>query len=489
MIKHFFDLQWKSFRRSASFKMGVVMNIFIVIAILYFILLFSALGFITFYVAEKNDKNPLLFLNEFLIYGLFFWVVIRHFLQKIPIINIQQLIILPITKNRIVHYALLRTCFSFFNWGNAFYFIPFSVILLIEGYPVLNVLSWHFGIFALVYCTNYINVLINNKDTLFYIVFGTLSILAALQYYDIFDITIYSAPVFESFYQHPLTALVACAVLALLYYYTFNQFRKELFLDGNLTIKSEKAKTQDFDWLNRLGASAVFIKNDIKLITRNKRSRGTILASFFFLFYGLIFFTGSVDIYDNPYWYIFAAIFTTGGFLFTFGQFVPSWDSSYYPLMMSQNISYREYLNAKWALVMAATFFSTLLSLGYVYFGWEVLAAIVAGGIYNLGINSYVVLWGGAYIKTPIDLTSAKKPFGDKKSFNTKTLLLTIPKLFLPVGLFALGNYFFGIYGGYLLVGCVGILGFIFKAKVFDLIESIYKDQKYKTLAAYKQKN
>ena len=63
--------------------------------------------------------------------------------------------------------------------------------------------------------------------------------------------------------------------------------------------------------------------------------------SVLFLFYGLLFMTGAIDAYEGPFWKVFAAIFVSGGFLFTFGQFVPSWDSAYYPLMMSQNIQYR----------------------------------------------------------------------------------------------------------------------------------------------------
>jgi hypothetical protein len=37
-------------------------------------------------------------------------------------------------------------------------------------------------------------------------------------------------------------------------------------------------------------------------------------------------------------------------------------------------------------------------------------------GGYNIGVNSQLVLLGGAYTKTPIDLGSGKGAFGDKKS-------------------------------------------------------------------------
>ena len=111
--------------------------------------------------------------------------------------------------------------------------------------------------------------------------------------------------------------------------------------------------------------------------------------------------------------------------------FVPSWDSAYYPLMMSQNIQYKDYLSSKWWLIVIATVASTILSSFYLYFGWEAYALVLVGAVYNIGINSYLVLLGGAYIKTPIDLASSKQAFGDKKAFNMKTMLLSLPKMFL----------------------------------------------------------
>jgi len=120
--------------------------------------------------------------------------------------------------------------------------------------------------------------------------------------------------------------------------------------------------------------------------------------------------------------------------------------------------------------------------------GWEAYAAVVVGAIYNVGVNSYLVLWGGAYIKTPIDLTSNKKAFGDKQAFNAKTLLLTLPKLLLPIVFYAIGHFLINPIAGYSFVVLAGILGFVFKNPVFRKIEGIYKKEKYKTLLAYKQK-
>ncbi len=490
MIKHFINLEWKAFFRSASLKMNLFFKILLGFSALWMIASFLGLGVGAYYLIEKElNPDPLIIMNKVLVFYIVFDLVFRYFLQKMPIVNIRPLLYLPIKKGKIVSFALNKTVISFFNIVHAFFFIPFSIVLVIEGYPFINVLGWHLAILGLIFCNNFINVFVNSKDLIFYSVLTAFVVLGGFMYYNIFDITEFTSPIFQAFYDTPYVALLPLLLLVLLYKTAFNYFKRNLYLDAGLSRKIEVVQSEDFAWLNRFGSVSTFLKNDIKLLKRNKRSKTTLLMSALFIFYGLLFFTNSIEAYKGPFWRIFAGIFVSGGFLFNFGQFVPSWDSAYYPLMMSQNIRYKEYISSKWYLMVIATIASTILASFYLYFGWQAYAAVVVGAIYNIGVNSHMVLWGGAYIKTPIDLTSNKKAFGDKKSFNAKTLLLTIPKLVLPMAIYAIGHFTLGEVFGFALVAIFGIVGFLFKNKVFDIIEKVYKSEKYKTLAAYKQNN
>src|SRR5690606_12750347 len=410
-------------------------------------------------------------------------------LQKMPVVNIRPMLYLPFKKTKIVHFSLWKTILSFFNLIHAFFLIPFAIVLLVKGYDGIQVLAWFTAICALVFCNNFINVFLNGINRILFFVLGALIILGVLQYYGVFDLTLWTGPLFQAFFKTPAIVLIPLLLLIVFYVVAFRYFKLNHYLDAGLASKQKSVETEQLDWVNNFGSLAVFLKNDIKLIKRNKRSRTTVIMSFLFVFYGLLFFTNALEVYQGPFWRMFAAIFVTGGFLMSFGQFVPSWDSAYYPLMMSQNIRYRDYLNSKWLLMVMATVISMILASFYLYFGWEVYLAVVVGALYNIGVNSYMVLWGGAYVKTPIDLTSNKRAFGDSQAFNAKTMLLTIPKLLIPMLLYALGYYTLGPMYGYLLVLFVAILGFAFKEKVFQIIVNVYKAEKYKALAAYKQKN
>lgn len=487
MIKQFLNLEWKAFFRSASFQVNLFLKILMGLGALYFIVVFTGLGIGLYFGLEKAGFEPLETVNKFLIYYLVFDLIFRYFFQKMPVINIKPMLLMPFKKSKIVNFALGKTVLSFFNWMHAFFFIPFSIILMMNGYSIVGVIGWHLGILALIYINNFINVFLND-ETVFVVLFGVLFVVfGGLQYYDYFDITAYTGAFFQALYTLPWMAIIPIVVVAGVAYYAFIYFKKRLYLDAGLSKKTATATTDNMDWLDRFGKLSTFLKNDLKLILRNKRSKTTVFMSVLFLFYGLLFFTSMVEAYEGPFMRMFAAVFVTGGFLFSFGQFVPSWDSAYYPLMMTQNIRYKEYLRSKWLLVVIATGISTILCIPYVYFGWEVLAAIVVGAIFNMGVNAHLVLLGGAYIKTPIDLTSGKKAFGDKSSFNMKTLLISLPKMLGSMALYAIGHFTLGPVSGFALVAIAGLAGFAFRDKVFDLIIKIYKKEKYKTLQAYKQ--
>ena len=486
MIQKFLYLEWKAFFRSASFATNLALKILIGFLAAYFILLFLGMGIGVFYFLKKMNMDPITTVNKFMIYYVVMDLLVRILVQKIPVMNIRPMLIFPIKKSTIVHFSLGKTILSFFNLVHGFFLLPFSIVLMIEGYDVVHVLLWFTGIYSLLYINNFINIILSNKDNLFGIFLAITTVLAGLQYYGLFNITDYIAPLFDAIFNTYWAFAIPVIALIVLYYFTFIYFKNNLYLDAGLTNKHDVAKTENLTWLNQFGTIGTFLKNDIKLIKRNKRSKTTVGLSVMFLFYGLLFF--STTSFYGPVMHIFGGIFVSGGFLITFGQFVPSWDSAYYQLMMTQNIPYKEYLSSKWWLMVIATILTTIVASFYLYFGWETYLVIIVGAIYNIGVNSHLVLLGGAYTKTPIDLSSGKGAFGDKKAFNIKTMLISVPQLGLPVLLYWLGLKYANPNVALALVASAGVIGFALKNKAFSLIERVYKSEKYATIAAYKQK-
>ena len=488
-MKKLISLAWKGFRRSSYFQMNLAIRILIILGFIYFGGIALIMGVASFYIIKKamDVDDPLMIVNSFLIYWFLADLLIRFFMQQLPVMNIKPYLILPFRRRKIIRYLLTRTGVSFFNILPLLFFVPFSIVLLIEGYSIVSTLTWFLSMLCLVFSNNFINFLINKTNAYFYGILAFTAALVALETYDIFKITNYADDVFSAFYEQPYVVILPVSLLYLTYKLVYNYIRKHFYVDGAISKKEEKISKRDFTWLDRFGKMGFFLKNDLKLITRNVRPRQVVLMSFLFLFYGLIFYTQ--DIYRDMQGFIaFASIFVTGGFLLSFGQYVPAWDSEYYKLMMSQNISYKKYLESKWSLMTTACFLSFILSIPYIYFGWEIFSMIAGGAAFNIGLNSFITLYGGALNRQPMKLNEKAKAFSNTQAFSPTQLIITIPKLVGPIILFYIPYKIFNYEAGIITLAASGIVGLLLKNQFLNFIEKTYQKGKYKTIAAFDEK-
>ncbi|MFH4963777.1 DUF5687 family protein [Gaetbulibacter sp. M235] len=489
MIKRFLSLEWKQFSRASYFQKGIAIKILLFFAAIYFGGAAIFLGIGMFFILRKAvpDVDPIITINNFLVYWFLFDLVIRFFMQQLPVMNIKPLMTIPIKRETVIHYLLGKTTLSFFNFLPLFIFLPFSIVLLAEGYPVINVLCWFLSVMVLTLAVNFINFLINKNNTFFYIIVSVLALFIGLEIYQIFKVSEPIGVAFNTLYSKPYLVIIPIALTYTLYKINFNDIKKGFYLDGAISKKVEKVNNIDLSWMNRFGSIAVFLKNDVRLILRNARPKQVLMMSFLFLFYGLIFYTQ--EVYQQmPAFLAFASMFVTGGFLMTFGQLVPSWDSEYYKLLMSQNIPYKKYLESKWYLMVVAVAISFVLSTPYLYFGWKIFGMIAAGALFNIGLNSFITLFGGALNRVPIELNVKAKAFSNTNGFNPTQMLIALPKLGLPMLLFYIPYKLINFEAGLLVLALSGVLGIVFRNFFLSKIESIYQKGKYKTIAAFAEK-
>lgn len=447
--------------------------------------MFVGIAFLAYYLPKKElHVDPVSFISKYLIYWLVADLFLRYFFQQMPTQNIKPFLTMNIRKSTLVNYMIGKTFSSFFSWGGLFIYLPLLGILLYNGHSVAGSFSWIFAIIILSFCSNFLNILLNGKDLVVWIIGVVLVTFAGLDYYKMISLSSFSESIFIKFYHHWWTIIIPI-ILMLIGFFIVKKFIKENFyLDKGLEMKQEVGKTESIQFLNKYGVLGTFINNDIRMIKRSKAAKSITLGSFLFLFYGLLLF--SSPIYQTPYMQLFMGLFVTGGFLFMFGQRVPSFDSSYYPLMMTLNVPYKEYLKAKWWLIVSAVAVSMVLAIAYVFVSWELYFTFLAAGLYNIGVNSQIVLLSGAFNKNAVDLNSRGKSIGKKNNFSLKNILLMLPQMVLPMAVFAGTKYLFGTTAAVASLGFLGLIGFLFREKFFDFIVKLYKKEKYSTIKAFK---
>ncbi|NNK76696.1 MAG: hypothetical protein HKP42_11630 [Maribacter sp.] len=488
MFKHFVSLQWKSFFRSSNLGKSIALKIIMGFFAVYMMVSFAGLGAALFFILKKlyPDVDPMLTLSGYMLYWVLIELFVRYFMQKLPVMDVRPMLINPIKKSSITHYILAKSGFSGYNFMALFMAVPFSIVLLAQGYPPLNVLVWLFAICFIVLTINYTNFIINKSDKVLIVLGTVILVLYALENFGVLPVKEFAGKVFYTLYENPILALIPLGLALGTYFVNYNFLRKKLYLDASLKKKTKKAVTSDLSWTKRFGDIAPFLQLDLKLIWRNKRTKMQVFISLAMILYGLIFY--GMDAYgETSTIYLFVGIFMTGIFLSNFGQFIPAWDSEYYGMMMSQNIPLRKYLESKAGLIYVSVVVMFLLSIPYVYFGWEALAINFSSALYNLGVNVPVILYFGSFNKKRIDLT--KSAIGNTQGISATQFLVMLPIMVIPClfyfGLKMLVSFEVAIS----VLAIMGIIGFAFRKPLLDKVTEAYRKKKYGMIAGFKEQN
>lgn len=492
MIKRFLSLEWKSFFRSASFGKSLGVKIFMGFLSLYFIAMFFLMGVALYPGLLKiyPDKDPLLVVNSFLFYWVLGDLVLRFFFQKLPVMSVKPLLILPVKRSKIVNYVLGKSAISFFNFLPLFAVIPFGVTLIVENYPLVNVLIWMLTIVLVVLIVNFLNFIIDNLSSKTELSFLPIILMSgglyALNHFNIISFNTFLGNGFNAIYKHPFLIVVPVLILVFCYLFNFKLLKQKLFLDSGLKAKIKEVHASNLEWTQNFGDIAPFLRLDLKLIWRNKRTKSSVWMVGIGLLYGLFFYPQPMY-QDLEWFFVFIGVFSTGIFLINFGQFIPAWDSGYYKLLMSQNLKYEQYLKSKFTLMAISVFVLFVLGIPYVFFGWKILLAHFAAAIYNVGVNTHVILLGGSFNRKQIDLN--QKAAFNYQGTGAVQWLIGIPLLLLPMGLFALFYFLIGFEIACLILILLGVIGVVFHQKLMKIITKKYLDSKYKMIDAFNQNN
>ncbi|WP_434063871.1 DUF5687 family protein [Mangrovimonas cancribranchiae] len=468
----------------------MALNILLVFFALYFVVMFLALG-VALYPLLKDqfpDQDPLVIVNSYLFYWIIADVLMRFFFQKLPVMSVKPLLTLPVKRSKVVNYVLGKSALSFFNFLPMFAIIPFGVMLLINDYPTVSVLVWMLTLLCITLIINFLNFILESFSSETELSFLPVIVLAgglfALDYFNIISFTDLVSNGINSIYNNPLLIGIPILVLIGLYMMNFKMLRQKLFLDSSLKSHVKEVNSSNLEWTRKFGDSAPFMQLDLRLIWRNKRPRSSVFILVIGLLYGLFFYPNPIYA-DKPFMFGFVGIFVTGIFLINFGQFVPAWDSGYYKMLMSQNIQYKQYLKSKFNLMAFSVVVMFVLSIPYVYFGWNILLAHLAAAIYNIGVNTHVILWGGSFNRKKIDLN--QRAAFNYQGTGAVQWLIGIPLMLVPLAIFGVVNWLVNFEIACLALALIGVVGIVLHQKLMKSIVGKYLASKYKMIDAFSQ--
>jgi len=491
MFRQLFSNNWKQKRRSPFLGSSTAQKITIGFLGAYFLLNFLVIGLLVDKILLEAfpDADPFMKFNGFLIYYFFMDVFFRFFLQDFPVLTVQPYLAMPIKRNSLVHFVLVRSIPTFFNLLPLLILIPFFFKVVIPGYGVLSALAWLVVAFSLILLANFIGFYLKKtfevKPALSII---AMAVLSGLFYLDQMGYVGMSRG-FEQFMNavvaQPVLALIPFGVLMGVYQFVFLFFKNRLYLDTvSLERKTEEAGTYDFGFLGRFGKMGEMMQLEAKMLWRSKRSRTYAYMSVFFLLYPLIFLNN--PIMDGIGGKLGLSIFVTGIFAFNYAQLLLSWHSMHFDFILSRNITGRELLESKYTLLSISIIVCFVLTIPYVFLSKWFFYTLFVSMLFNIGWSVFMYIYVATYNSKKID--TGKGGAFNMEGFGAAHYVVMIPILFLPILLY----YFpFGYMGkpylGLLMVGLFGLIGIIFREKILNWLVGRYEERKHRIASDFRK--
>lgn len=482
---------WKKGIRSQGFYKNLAVSIILGIFALYMAAVFLFLGFSLDEILEKanNSLNPLELFNGAMLYIVLISLIIRFLLQQLNTFNLPPYQVLPVKRDSLINFLLLKPLTSVVNYFFLLIIVPFTLQSVVHYYSIAVGVRFILCCVLLVWFNSLMAAFLKRQFGSGFLSFLTLALtaggLATLEFFRVFSLFNTSRIIFDLVILNPVGLLLpfgmVCIAFMLNKWFFSRNYYPEKF---NIKARNEKAVASDLSFLNRFGMIGEIISLEIKLILRHKRTKGIMYMSSVFLFYGLIFYTNKV--YEHQiYFLFFCASFMTGLLMLMFGQWTISWDSNHFDSLMTRNIPVKTYIEANYYLMVAFSIICFVVTTPYFLFGQKIIYLHLSSFLYNIGVNVYFLLFFATYNTRKVDLS--KSSAMNYQGTTYKSFLILLPIMFLPMLLVGQIAEWLSPRTALLTVSALGIAGIVLRKPILNLCVRQFNARKYKMAEGFRE--
>lgn len=493
MVPEFIRLLVLEKIRSLSFGRDLVSSL-LVLVFIFFILSYLLgiavfLGLILKNVFEVQNVPE--FLNQAAAFYLIAEFLTRFIMQKKPLFDLNRYLHLPVKKSGIIHYLLWRSLISPFSLLVILLFVPVTITDISTVYGPFYSTLWLITLFFLSIAIHFLVLWLKEVNDGRFIGTVSLYVITAvpfvLLYFEFINIGEITAPFFALSLSGiiPLfTSLIACISCYTLAYqrYLGNAYLDRVTKQG-FAFMSGAGK----DIFSRFGVAGTYADTELKLILRHKKSRGYLLLSLFFLLYGLFMYQNATGetLMEFAGLNLFVGIFIISMFFLNYAQFFLSWSSASFDFFMVNQHGLEALVRGKLLLLIAITFLTYLLSLPYIYFGWQILILHTVALLYNIGIGIHVLIRFSMWEPKPMDIN--KGAMFNYDGIGISQFLMGIPFFILPYVIYLPISYLFDAYTALAAVGLFGLTGILFYEKIISYNVRKLKNNRHKISSIFRQ--
>jgi hypothetical protein len=407
MFFTFLNHAWLSFRRAHYFErsLGIKLIIgFVGLILLWYINLIASIlpGLLQRFFPE-SPAHEVFF--SFLAFLFLSDQIIRLFGQNIPRHKIAPYLHLPVPKNKLAAYTLIRSWFSPFNIYLLVLFFPFFRRIISPDFGPENFWLTMVGLFLL---SGASHALVNwaktsrKKGLITWYVGLALSALV---------IWLFPEEAMEGSRQLGLALMkgqwvpfiVFAIIIVVLQYLAKRNLRRSYSLLVTPSLSKDKGSGFMSRLFSKIPVFGLFWDLEWKLLSRNKRSRANVYQWPFAMVIVVAMVTTSLNETTLPSFYPILLMFM-GSFGFYHLQYIFSWESHFFDFIATRNLDLRRFILAKYYFYAGVALLQFLLLMPFVLIVQPGISLMLLSLLlYAIGPVFALLIYQGASTSTRLD--------------------------------------------------------------------------------------
>lgn len=329
--------------------------------------------------------------------------------QKTPTQEVKPYLLLPVKRNRIIDFLLIRSGLSLFNLIWLFLFVPFSIITITKFFGFSGVLTYLIGIWLLIVANNYwyllCRTLINERiwwillPILFYGGIGCLLFIPddSPLFYFFMDLG-------DGYIEGNILCFIGTILVIVILWLINRKLMSKLIYAELAKVDDMKIKhVSEYKFFERYGEVGEYMRLELKMLMRNRRCKGSLrsVALTVIVFSTVLSFS---SIYDGSFMTSFICVYNFAAFGMIILSQIMSFEGNYIDGLMSRKESIISLLRAKYYIYSIGEIIPFVLMIPAIVMDKLSLLGAFAWYFYTIGFIYFCFFQLAVYNKQTIAL-------------------------------------------------------------------------------------
>lgn len=350
-------------------------------------------------------------MNSGLIFVLALDFVARFPFQKTPTQEVKPYLLLPIRRNRLIDFLLIRSGLNGFNLIWLFLFVPFAILTIARFYGVVGVLTYCIGIWLLMVFNNYWFLLCRTlmNERIWWVLLPILvygGIAAAIFIPENSPLFAWSVDLGEGFITGNLLMFIGVLVAIAIMWFINRSLMVGLIYDEVNKVEDTKVKhVSEYKFLDRYGEIGEYMRLELKLLLRNKICK-TSLRTVFIVVIAFSCVLSFTEVYDGQNMKNFIMVYNFVIFGILFLSSLMSYEGNYIDGLMSRKESIYALLRAKYIMYSIAILIPLVLMIPAMATGKLLVLSCIAWAVFVAGCVYFFLFQLAVYNNKTVDLNA-----------------------------------------------------------------------------------